>query len=538
MHTYQLDHSIARAASFTINVDPAKKQFGDLNSAAPMVLAKILKKNPTHIAQDIIKNFSHEHIQSFEIAGTGFLNATLSMLAIEKLAIAIFEHKDAFFANNHMRSEKHYSIEFVSANPTGPLHFGHGRGGIIGDVLGNVLRFLGHQVTKEFYINDAGSQIQKLGLSLKIRCQQHANIGGILPEDAYHGEYLIGLAQQCITEYEDNLEQLWQKPTSFFEHYAKDHMLSWIKNTLEEYGIQFDVWFSEKTLHDSGAIKHALAIIDSHGHLFTQDHATWFRATALGDDKDRVVKKADGDYTYVAADIAYMQNKINRHANHLIMILGHDHHSYKTRLECVRKALGIIHTPLDIILYQLVKMKSEGIVVQMSKRTGTLVTLEEVINAVGKDVARFFYLHRKADAQLDFDIDLALKKTEENPLYYVQYAYVRINSILSKALTYPEFADINPADSCNLTQHEIPLIKKICALKELLEDISHNYQTHALTYFSVELADLLHHYYAHCRIIDDKNTPQSRARLFILKLVHYTFSTTFDLMGISKPEKM
>ena len=430
---YGIDNILAQRGTFTINANPNKQQFGDLNSNAPMVLAKVLKRNPQELAQEIIDTFYHEYVEKLKIASPCFLNATLTPLAFHKLIADIFQHKQKFFANDHEYKEKNYSIEFVSANPTGPLHLGHGRGGIIGDVLGNILRFLGYQVNKEFYINDAGEQIKKLGISFKIRCQQAAGIDAVLPADAYHGQYLADLAQECIKEYEDNLTQLWKQSEHFFENFAKEHLLATIKGTLEQYGIEFDTWFSEKTLHTSHAIDKAITFLDKKGYVFEQDGAQWFRATDFGDDKDRVIRKADGQLTYVAADIAYMRNKIKRGANHLIMILGHDHHSYMMRLECVRTALGFEHVPLNVILYQLVKMKSQGQLVQMSKRTGTMVTLSEVIEAVGTDVARFFYLHRKADAQLEFDLDLALKKTDENPVYYVQYAYVRINSVLSNA---------------------------------------------------------------------------------------------------------
>lgn len=522
---------------FTINTDTAKSAFGDLNSNAAMTIAKQIGRNPREIAQGIIKNFNHPFIEKLEIAGAGFINVWLTQGALQSLATDAFSSKESFFRPDHIKQYS-YSLEFVSANPTGPLHLGHGRGGIIGDVLGNVLRFIGHQVNKEFYINDAGSQIQKLGMSLKIRCQQIAGLDAVLPEDAYHGEYLHRLAQHCVNEYQGNIEALWEKPLSFFEHFAMEHLLNSIRGTLEQYGIYFDTWFSEKTLHASGSITKALDLLNEHGYLYEQDGALWFRSTAFGDDKDRVVRKASGELTYVSADIAYMLNKIDRGANFLIMVLGHDHHSYVIRLDSVRRALGLDAIPLDIILYQLVKMKAGGALVQMSKRTGTMVTLQEVIEAVGKDVARFFYLHRKADAQLEFDLDLALKKTEENPVYYIQYAYVRINSILTKATEQQSLGNISPADSAGIGSDEALLIKKIASLKELLENISHNYQTHLLTYFVIELADLFHHYYAHHRIIDPENISQSRARLLLLITLKNTFATIFDLLGISKPERM
>lgn len=525
------------ATPFTINTDTSKAAFGDLNSNAAMSIAKQIGRNPKEIAQSIIKNFTHPALEKLEIAGAGFINAWLTRQALQSLISDAFSLQESFFKPKEIKQYS-YSLEFVSANPTGPLHLGHGRGGIIGDVLGNILRFIGHQVNKEFYINDAGSQIQKLGMSLKIRCQQIAGLDVVLPEDAYHGEYLHRLAQHCMNEYQGNSEALWEKPLSFFEQFAMEHLLNSIRGTLEQYGIYFDTWFSEKTLHTSGAITKALELLYKRGYLYEQDDALWFRSTDFGDDKNRVVRKASGELTYVAADIAYMLNKIDRGANFLIMVLGHDHHSYVIRLDSVRRALGLNDIPLDIILYQLVKMKAGGALVQMSKRAGTMVTLQEVIEAVGKDVARFFYLHRKADAQLEFDLDLALKKTEENPVYYIQYAYVRINSILAKATEHNNLGIITVTDSTSIGPDEALLIKKIASLKELLENISHNYQTHLLTYFVIELADLFHHYYAHHRIIEPENLEQSRARLLLLITLKNTFATIFDLLGISKPERM
>lgn len=530
---FSITQDTAHQCGFTINVDFQKKNFGDLNSSAPLVLAKLLGKAPQIIAQEIRNNFNHPYIEQLSSAGPGFLNATMRPAAFQEFAQLLFEKQVDFF-KSPLQERKHYLIEFVSANPTGPLHLGNGRGGIIGDVLGNILHFLGHQVTKEFYINDAGVQMEKLGASLKVRCQQLAGQEQQLPEDGYQGTYLVDIAKKLTAEYEKN--DLLEQPESFFAQYAKNEILVLIKKTLQQYGIHFDSWFSEKTLHGDGSIEQAIKTLDANGYLYHADGALWIKTTLFGDDKDRVIQKSNGQWTYITPDIAYLQNKIKRGATHLILIIGHDHHSFAIRLEIIRKALGIT-IPLDIILYQLVKIKSYGELVRMSKRAGSMVTLDDVIEAVGTDVARFFYLHRKADAQLEFDLDLALQKTEKNPVYYLQYAYVRINSILAKAAQQPEFHALSKQDVSGLEPNDFPLLRKIAALKVILQSIAQNHQTHLLTYYALELADLFHNYYAHERIISE-NTAQTRARLLLLTSIQVALTTVFDLLGISKPERM
>lgn len=535
-HTF-LQNSFATTtdAKLTLNVDEANPQFGDLTSNAAMVLAKELKQNPRNIAQKIKDAFKDPMIASIEIAGPGFLNFTLTQPAFDIIAQELFHEKNKFFTLSQLPKER-INIEFVSANPTGPLHFGHGRGGIIGDVLAKVLSFIGHHVTKEFYINDAGVQMQKLGESLKARYLQAFGMDAPLPEDGYQGSYLIDLANELITEHG---KKLLDQPTSFFTDYAKTKLLEQITNTLKDYGIAFDVWFSEKTLHTNGSIDQALATLQKAGHLYEKDDALWFASTAFGDDKDRVLRKKTGELTYAAPDIAYMQNKIKRGAQHLIYILGHDHHSYATRLEGIYKALGLdTKYPPVVILYQLVNIKEGGEQVRMSKRKGKIVTLQDIIDTVGKDVARFFYLNRKADAQLEFDLDLALKHTEENPVYYIQYAYVRCGSILDIAAKESSLQNITAQDLHNLSASDDFLIKKIMSLKDVLLTINSTYQTHVLAYYAHELAQAFNRYYSKNRVIDLTNIPLSRARLALVTIMHTTLGLCLDLMGLSKPKRM
>jgi arginyl-tRNA synthetase len=516
---------------FGLNTDEHKQQFGDITTNAPMVLAKALGKNPRQIAHELIESFSHDAIAKMEIAGPGFLNIFLTPETIKTIAQELFANKDHYFELEEPTAI--YNIEFISANPTGPLHFGHGRGGIIGDVIGNVLTFLGYKTSKEHYVNDAGSQINKLGASLKIRCRQEAGEAIELPEDAYHGQYMVNLAKKCLYDHPDALT----KNDDFFMSYAYTHMLAGLQKTTGDYGITFDTWFSEKTLHTQ-AIDDAVALLTTNGKTYQQDGALWFKSTDYGDDKDRVLKKADGSYTYAAADAAYMLSKTHRGFEHLVFVLGQDHHSYPKRLNGIRQALGLADVTLDCILYQLVSMKEDGERVRMSKRAGSIVSLQDIIETVGADVARFFYLNRKADAHLEFNIELALQKTEENPVYYLQYAYVRTNAILKRSFEHPEFRDINQEDGLYLTQNETLLIKKLAHLETLLIDISKNYQVHLLTYYLLELAHLFHNYYHHNKVIEPTSIEQSRGRLFLVLLVKDMFERCFKIIGISLPEKM
>jgi arginyl-tRNA synthetase len=521
---------------FLLNVDDQKQDFGDLSSNAALILAKELKMQPRAVAAQLQSAFTHPYILKTEIAGPGFINLWLTKEAYVLLAETLFNENEQFFKLEESAPRHSYNIEFVSANPTGPLHLGHGRGGIIGDVLGNVLSFMGHKVTKEFYINDAGNQIQKLGASFKARCLQELGTAAELPEDGYQGDYLKELATTCIKTHGG--AKLLEQPDQFFEQYAKDMLLQKIKDTLNSYGIMFDVWFSEKTLHENGAITASLAKLAQRNATYEKDGALWFKSTEYGDDKDRVVRKATGELTYAAADIAYLENKIARGFDQLIMVLGQDHHSYKQRLAGILQALGYQPTLLEVILYQLVSLKEGGQALRMSKRKGRIITLEDVIETVGKDVARFFYLNRKADAHLDFDIELALKKNDENPVYYIQYAYVRTGSILEKSKALEGYAAIDAHDAEFLGTAEYLLLKKIMSLKAILESISSTHQTHPLTYYVLELAQLFHRYYAENRVINPENHRQSRARLALITILRNTFGICLELLGVSAPEKM
>lgn len=507
------------------------REFGDIATNCAMVLARPLKQNPQEIARTIQREFSHPAIARLEIAGPGFINFFLTDHALVTIAQELFLQKNTYFKLPDTTPRIHFNIEYVSANPTGPLHLGHGRGGIIGDVLSNVLKFVGHTVTREFYINDAGSQIDILGASFKARCAELLGQTVVFPENGYQGDYLIPLAQRCV---EEHGAALLEKPDSFFAEYAKTQLLHHIQQVLTQYGITFDTWFSEKTLHTGNAIHTALKLLEQQHQTYINDGALWFKSTQYGDDKDRVLVKSDGELTYAAADIAYIQNKLQRGAQKLIYILGQDHHSYVTRLKGFMQALGNRPEDLQVIVYQLVTLLEDGEALRMSKRAGRMITLEDIINLVGTDVARFFYLQRKSDAHLEFDLAKAAQKTDENPVYYLQYAYVRARSILEKA---PYTITIK--DTEQLGAEEWVLIKKIASGVSLLHTIARTYSnTHLLTYYTLELAHTLHAYYASCRVIDQHNESKTRARLLAIQLVREQFERCLELMGISCPSAM
>ncbi|MCX5923830.1 MAG: arginine--tRNA ligase [Candidatus Dependentiae bacterium] len=526
--------SVIATSQFDLNIDEDKQAFGDINANIAMICAKELKQNPRTLAQDIINNFKHPFVNKIEVAGPGFLNFFMTPAWFQALALEVAAKKESYFSDKPTHPKK-INVEFVSANPTGPMHVGHGRNGILGDVLSNVLTFLHYDVTKEFYINDAGAQITKLGNSFKIRCLQNLGHDIQLPEEAYHGENLIDLARTCVAQFGKNLEQ---EPDNFFQMYAKQHMLAELKTTLENYGILFDIWFSEKSLHDHGKVEAALERLNKTGHTYHLEGALWFRSTTFGDDKDRVLKKANGELTYVAADVAYLIDKLERGFDELVMVLGHDHHSYKVRLNAIMQALGYDVKKLNVILYQLVHIMKDGAPVKMSKRSGNMVTLSEVVEEVGKNVARFFFLNRKADAELQFDLDLALKQSNENPVFYIQYAYVRTLSIQRKASEENIIINATCEFNQEFTDLEKLILKKICSLKSMICNIGNNHQIHLLAYYTHELAGLFHRYYNMQRVIDANNQEITQQRLHVIGLVQQTLRTCLFLMGVTPMEKM
>jgi arginyl-tRNA synthetase len=387
-------------------------------------------------------------------------------------------------------------------------------------------------VHTEFYINDAGVQMNKLGASLKARCLQQCGTVAEIPEEGYHGEYLIALAEECIETYGS---AVIENDISFFTDYAQTKLITQQKQELAAYGVTFDRWFSERTLHANGSITAALAELERRGFLYTQDGALWFKSTEFGDDKDRVIRKQDGTLTYIAPDIAYHVDKLSRGFQTLINIVGQDHHGYILRLKGTLAALGYDPARLDVILYQLVSLKQGNTPLKMSKRSGTFIGLQEVIDTVGIDAARFFFLHKKVDSHLELDIDVALKQTQENPVFYLQYAYVRTLSITHKAA---EAGLSARAAETPFTEEEVVVLKKLLGLSTALSAVTSLYATHTLAQYALDLAQTFHTFYTNHKVIDAAHPKTSSRRLAIVRAVREVLSLTLDLLGLSKPESM
>ncbi len=547
---YEIPSELMEKISFVLQSDQTA-DFGDFSSNAAMIVASKVERKAVEVAQEIQSFLSSEFdyaIAEIRVAGPGFINFYMRKEFWLKVLAELFSKKKDFFKPATNERRKRYLLEYVSANPTGPLHLGHGRGGIIGDILARVLKFLGHDVVREFYINDAGRQILKLGESLRARCLEVLGEDVVFPEDGYKGEYLLDLAREILVEYGDNIKD---KEISFFAEIAKKKLLDQIKNDLMDYGILFDNWFSEKALFDHGEVEKILDDLKSRKLVYEKDGALWFKASEFGDDKDRVIKKQDGSFTYIASDIAYHKNKFERGFDILVDVLGQDHHGYINRLKATMTALGYNAENLKIILYQLVSLTENGKPVRMSKRQGKFTTLRDVVDLVGKDVARFFYLNRKAEAHLDFDLTVALKKTEENPYYYIEYAYVRTNSLFEKAkeikdlaVFVEELTTIHKPDSFlslfldGLSDTEFKIIKKIITLQDILRAIEYGFSTHLLAHYSYDLANSFHAYYTTNRIIDELNLERSKRRLFLVYLFRQTVQLCLDLLGLERLEKM
>ena len=546
---FQVEATSFAHIAVTINTDK-DRSFGDISTNAAMVVAKNLKKNPREVAeklqQALLQSSFGEFLENVNVAGPGFLNILFTAHAWHNQLLLMHKQQADYFKQIG-KPKLRYLLEYVSANPTGPLHLGGGRGGIIGDVIANVLKFQGHEVSREYYINDAGNQVKLLGASFKARCLQQLGVNAEFPEGGYAGEYLIAVAQECVAEHGVSLTE---QSDDFFITYAKDKLIAVVKKDLIDYGVSYDSWFSEKSLHTDGSVAQALLELEKKDLAYEKDGALWFKAEQFGDAKDRVLRKSSGEMTYIAADVAYHKNKFDRGYDRLIDILGQDHHGYVTRLKATMQALGYPAENLDVIVYQLVTIKENEVAVRMSKRAGNFTQLSDVVDTVGKDCARFFYLNRKADAHLEFDLGVALKKTEENPVFYIQYAYVRTGSVLAKAeqeeLLKQYVAQFVPGQDLekvlfadySMTEQDYALMRKIVSFTEILAAITHSYQTHVLAYYALELAQVFHNYYAHNRVIELNDIAASRFRLFMIVRVRMLLALSLDLLGLDKPERM
>ncbi len=512
---------------------PKKREQGDFSTNIAMQLTKVLKDNPRNIAEKIVEVLSKNtnEIKTIEIAGPGFINIYLNDEYVFSGISNVIKQGENYGSSSIGKKEK-IDIEFVSANPTGILHLGTARGAAYGSNLANIMSFAGYDVTKEYYINDAGNQIINLGISLKERYKGLCGLEENMPEDGYYGSEIIDIAKTIFDKYGNSK---LDEDLEFFKKVAVDYLLNIIKTDLSNFGVTFDVWTSEKSIRAKGRIEESLKILDEKGLVYKKDNATWLKTTVYGDDKDRVLIKTDGSYTYLVPDIAYHLDKFDRGFDYLVDVFGADHHSYVSRLKASIEALGYDNDKLEVRLLQMVRLLRDGEIVKMSKRTGGNITISELVGEIGKDAARYFFATRSLDGQMDFDINLALKKSSENPFFYVGYANARICSILKDAKE-------KNIDICTDIKEAIDIDSKALLLKvyeftEVLASAALKKEPHLITNYVYELASMFHNYYGKHKILTD-DIKMSEKRLGLIKTVGITITNALRLIGVKAPEKM
>ena len=538
---------------------PPQKEFGDFATNFAMQSARSLHCAPRQIAQAVVDNLDCASVEKAEIAGPGFINFYLKQNWTSDLLASIIaagENYGNLPANDFGRIQ----VEYVSANPTGPLHIGHARGAAVGSAMVNLLRAAGYDVESEYYINDAGNQMNNLAASVNARYLQLLKLeemGGVpedltvkqldemptgipFPENGYHGYDIIETAQRIIRIYGKEFVALDEKERlAKFLDIAYKEKLAGLKEDLEAFGVTYDVWFSEKSLHDANKIREAVDFLQERGYIYEQDGALWLKSTEQGDDKDRVVIRDNGVPTYFAADIAYHRNKFERGFARVINLWGADHHGYIARVKAAVNALGFDANNLEVMLLQMVRLYRNGDIVKLSKRTGETITLRELMDEVGTDAARYFFCMRSLDSQLDFDMTLATEKSNENPVYYIQYAHARIFSIARQLAE----AGIEAVPTSELkldtlvAPEELALIKKMGEYPELLARAARERAVHSVATYAYELAGLFHSFYNQCRILGvDKDVQQ--ARIALVKAVGHTIRHALGILGVSAPERM
>jgi arginyl-tRNA synthetase len=522
---------------------PSLAQHGDYATNAAMVLAKSLKKNPREIAEKLsepITSLGANILDRLEIAGPGFINFFIKKEAFRRVLPMVFEQGENF-GKTDVGKGRFVQVEFVSANPTGPLHVGHGRGAAVGDALARILEASGYRVHREYYINDVGKQMKILGRSLYLRYLELLGRQIEFPEDHYRGDYMKDLArdflQEVGTKYLDIPED---EAVPVCSKYAAQKILDGIRKDLEDFRVTYDEWFSEEKLHREGMVESAIDQLRSRGFIYEQDGAVWFKSSLFGDEKDRVIVRSNGAKTYFAADIAYHWNKMQRGFDTIIDIWGADHHGYVPRIKAVVEALGFDPKKLNIILVQLVNLLRGGQPVAMSTRAGEFVTLREVMDEVGVDAARYMFLTRRSDSPLDFDLELAKAQSSENPVYYVQYAHARISSLFAVAAERGVKLDVETAfkhlDRLEEPQ-EIQLTKILGEFPFVVKKSAECLEPHRIPYYLHELASTFHAYYNHHRILTDDDA-LTQARLALAGAIHIVLKNALKLIGLSAPDKM
>jgi arginyl-tRNA synthetase len=518
---------------------PRDKANGDYATNIAMQLTKLAKKPPRAIAEAILENLDTTGtvIEKIEIAGPGFINISIRKDYLVDVVKAVLEQGADYGRSNAGAGEK-IQVEFVSANPTGDLHLGHARGASVGDSLCNVLDYAGYDVSREYYINDAGNQINNLAYSLEARYKQALGQDTEMPADGYHGQDIIDIAKDMATEHGDALLQKTDEERfAFFRSHGLKVELAKLQQDLADFRVKFDEWYSETSLYENGKIEVALDKLRANGHVFEEEGATWFRSTTFGDDKDRVLIKNDGSFTYLMPDVAYHEDKIARGFDKLINIWGADHHGYIPRMKAAIQALGYDRETLEVGIIQMVQLYKDGEKMKMSKRTGKAVTMRELVEEVGLDAVRYFFAMRSADSHMDFDLDLAVSQSNENPVYYAQYAHARISSILRSG----EEQGFSASDAqLNLLQaeKEIDVLKKMGDFPQVVADAAKIRSPHRVATYIQELAATFHSFYNAEKVLDASNEDMTRARLALITAVRTTLANALRLIGVSAPEKM
>ena len=518
---------------------PQNPEHGDYASSFPLKLARTTGLSPLIIANEMVGLMTPSpEIDSIAVAPPGFINFTLKSDWLTRQVDSILEAGDAY-ASLDLGQGGRVQLEFVSVNPTGPLHVGHGRGAILGSTLANVLTSAGYTVEKEYYINDVGSQMNAFYRSLYVRYQQCLNVDAEMPSDGYLGGYMVDLAGEIMAEEGDRFLTLPEpEAVSQLGRLGLAKMMKQIKIDLELLGVSFDVWFSEQSLYDGGQYQTAMSLLRREGYIAEKEGATWFVSTALGEDKDNVVVRSDGAPTYFASDIAYHYNKfLERKFDKVINIWGADHQGHISRMKAVVGAMGINPEQLKVIISQMVTLHRGDELIRISKRSGDIITLREVVEEVGADACRFFFLSRSTDSQMDFDLELAKKESLDNPVYYVQYAHARIASILR--LAQDRGIDYTDGDvSLLTTEPELTLIRKMLLLPEIVEIVACTLEPHHLTYYAQDLATIFHSFYKQCRVVSRDNEALTKARLKLVEAAKLVLAKTLHLMGMTVPDRM
>ena len=534
----QLDYQ--QLPDFVIEV-PREKGHGDFACNIAMLLAREARMVPRKIAETIvtmINSKSHLQIEKIEVAGPGFINIFLNNSWLYDIPVLVTELEGRYGYNP--RLDQRVQVEFVSANPTGNLHMGNARGGAIGDTLANILDRAGYDVQREFYINDAGNQIEIFTDSLETRYLQLNGYDLPFPEDGYAGQDVVETVKRIISHYgKQLLDMSSDERRKILLDYALEEKVKYIRKTLENFGVNYDVWFSEKTLHEAGKIDQVVNFLREKGYVYEEEDALWFKSTLFGDEKDEVIMRANGIPTYFAADIAYHKDKFERGFDWVINVWGADHHGHVARMKGAMEALGYDPDKLDILLMQLVRLYRGGNIVRMSKRTGTTVSLDELIEEVGRDAARYFFVMRSPDSHLDFDLELAKQQNQENPVYYVQYAHARICSIFRQAeaagVRMSGIAEIDP--SLLQEKEELALLRKIADFPEEICVAARAMAPQRIARYVLELAGLFHSFYNHHRVLHQDQALQN-ARLLLMYVTRITIKNSLDILGVNSPERM